>query len=221
MARLHEQYKKTVIPALQKEFQIKNVMAVPRIEKVVINTGIGRIAKDDTTIEKIERDLGMLAGQKPVFRKARKSVSSFKLRQGMPVGLTVTLRGNRMYDFLDRLISIALPASKDFRGIDQKNVDQNGNLNLGIKEQNIFPEISYETLKDIFGLQVTVVTKNANREQGIALMRQLGFPLQKEVEGRQERTVRKDVVSEVQGEGSRKAGIASGRTTSGSEVPSQ
>jgi large subunit ribosomal protein L5 len=180
MARLYDQYKKTSIPALQKEFGIANVMAVPRLEKVVINTGIGKVLKDDKMLAKIERDLGVLTGQKPVYRKAKKSVSSFKVRQGMPVGLSVTLRGKRMYDFIDRLISMALPMSKDFRGIDVKNFDQKGNLNLGIREQNIFPEVTYESLKDIFGLQITVVTKNSqNREQGIALMRSLGFPIQK------------------------------------------
>lgn len=181
MARLYDKYKKTAVPALQKEFGIANVMAVPRIEKVVLNTGVGRVIKDDKMMERIERDLGILTGQKPVERKAKKSISSFKVREGVTVGVAVTLRGKRMYDFLDRLISIALPMSKDFRGIEMKNFDQKGNLNIGIKEQNIFPEITYETLKDIFGLQVTVVTKNTrNREQGIALMRLLGFPIQKQ-----------------------------------------
>jgi large subunit ribosomal protein L5 len=180
MSRLFEQYKKTVLPALQKEFGIKNVMAVPKIEKVVINTGIGRMLKDDKAIEKLERDLSLLSGQKAVERKAKKSVASFKLREGVTVGYSVTLRGKRMYDFLDRLISLALPMSKDFRGIDTKNFDTKGNLNFGIREQSIFPEITYETLKDIFGLQVTVVTKNSqNREQGISLLRMLGFPLKK------------------------------------------
>lgn len=181
MARLLDKYKKDVIPALQKDFHIANVMAVPRIEKVVLNVGIGRMLKDDKAIEKVERDLGLLAGQKPVFRKAKKSISSFKVRQGMDVGISVTLRGKRMYDFLDRMISLALPMSKDFRGIETKNFDGKGNLNVGIREQNIFPEITYETLKDIFSLQVTVVAKNTkNREQGIALMRYLGFPLKKD-----------------------------------------
>ena len=180
MPRLFEQYKKTAVPALQKEFGIKNVMAVPKIDKVVINTGIGRILKDDKAIEKVERDLALLTGQKAVGRKAKKSVASFKLREGVTVGYSVTLHGKRMYDFLDRLISLALPMSKDFRGIDIKNFDAKGNLNFGIREQSIFPEITYETLKDIFGLQVTVVTKNSHsREQGISLMRRLGFPLKK------------------------------------------
>src|SRR3989344_5269490 len=118
MPRLQEKYRKTVIPAMQKAFEIENVMAVPKIEKVVINTGVGRIAKEDKTVERIEKDLTMIMGQKPVFKKAKKSISGFKLREGMNVGISVTLRGKRMYDFLDRLISIALPRSRDFRGIE-------------------------------------------------------------------------------------------------------
>jgi large subunit ribosomal protein L5 len=177
--RLQEQYNKTVIPALQKEFGIKNPMAVPKIEKVVLNTGIGRMLKDDKAVAKAEKDLAILSGQKPVARKAKKSISSFKVREGMTVGLSVTLRGKRMYDFIDRLISIALPMSKDFRGIELKNIDAGGNLNLGIKEHNIFPEITYETLKDIFGLQVTVTTTARNKEKGIALFKLMGFPLKK------------------------------------------
>lgn len=177
--RIQTLYRKTVIPALQKQFGIANVMAVPRVEKVVVNTGIGRMIKDDKAVEKAQRDLAILSGQKPAVRKAKKSISSFKVRQGMPVGLSVTLRGKRMYDFMDRLISIALPMSKDFRGIEVKNVDGAGNLNLGVKEHNIFPEVTYDTLKDIFGLQVTVATTAKNRERGIALLRGLGFPLKK------------------------------------------
>ncbi|MBX4211303.1 MAG: 50S ribosomal protein L5 [Candidatus Yanofskybacteria bacterium] len=178
-SRLQEQYRKTIVPALQEKFGITNVMAVPKIEKVVINTGIGRMLKDDKAIEKTEQDLAILAGQKATFRKAKKSIASFKVREGMPVGIAVTLRGKRMYDFIDRLINIALPMSKDFRGIDTKNVDAQGNLNMGIKEHNIFPEINYENIKDIFGLQVTVTTDAKEREQGMELFRLLGFPFKK------------------------------------------
>jgi len=179
MSRLLEQYRKKVIPALQKEFGIKNVMAAPKIEKVVINVGIGKIAKDEKAVEKIAQDLAKLTGQKPVFRKSKKSIASFKVRQGMNIGLMTTLRGKRMYDFIDRLISVALPRSKDFRGIDTKNFDKNGNLNLGVKESSIFPEATYETLKDIFSLEVTVVTTAKNKERGMALLRHLGFPIKK------------------------------------------
>lgn len=179
MPRLQEKYRKTVTPAMQKDFQISNIMAVPKIEKVVINTGVGRIAKEDKTIDRIAKDLTMIVGQKPVLKKAKKSISGFKLRQGVNVGISVTLRGKRMYDFLDRLISIALPRSRDFRGIEVKNFDKMGNLNFGIKESSIFPEINYENVKDIFGLEVTVVTTAKNREQGIELLKQMGFPIKK------------------------------------------
>lgn len=176
---LLNKYRKEVIPAMQKKFGIENVMAIPKVDKVVINVGIGKFTKDDKFVEKIVRDLGLLSGQKPVFRKAKKSIAGFKSREGVNIGLMVTLRGMRMYDFMDRLINIALPRSKDFRGIDPKNFDKAGNLNLGIKEHSIFPEIHYETLKDIFGLEVTVVTTSKNREQGIELLRLIGFPIKK------------------------------------------
>lgn len=179
MLRLLQKYKKEAVPAMQKEFGIKNVMAVPKIEKVAINTGIGRILKDGKAIEKIEQDLAKLTGQKPVPRKAKKSISGFKIREGMVIAYSVTLRGKRMYDFLDRLIAIALPRSKDFRGIEIKNFDKDGNLNIGLKEQNIFPEIQYESLKDIFGLQITVTTTAKDREKGVKLLRLMGFPIKK------------------------------------------
>lgn len=179
MSTLLEKYRKTVIPAMQKSFSIGNVMAVPKIKKVVINIGIGRIAKEDKVIERIQKDLTMLSGQKPIFRKAKKSIAGFKSREGMNIGLTVTLRGKRMYDFIDRLVSIALPASKDFRGIEVRNFDKMGNLNLGVKESSIFPELNYENIKDIFGLEITVVTSANQREQGIELLRLMGFPIKK------------------------------------------
>lgn len=179
MSRLHDKYKKTVIPALRREFGIANVMAVPRVVKVTVNTGTGRIHKDDKALEKIERDLGVLSGQKASARLAKKSIASFKLRAGMPVGYAVTLRGKRMWDFLDRFISLSLPLSRDFRGIDASNVDQHGNLNIGIKEHSIFPEVNLESVKDIFGMQVTVTTNAKDRGRGVALFRHLGFPLKK------------------------------------------
>ena len=176
---LLNKYRKEVVPAMQKKFGIENVMAVPKIDKVVINVGIGKVAKDDKFIEKVVRDLGLLSGQKPVFRKAKQSISGFKSREGMNVGLVVTLRGKRMYDFIDRLINVSLPRSKDFRGIDPKHFDKDGNLNLGLKEHSIFPEIHYESLKDIFGLEITVVTTAKNRERGVELLRLFGFPIKK------------------------------------------
>ena len=177
MPRLLKKYRKEVIPAMQKEFGIANVMAVPRVEKIVINTGIGRIAKEDKVTERIAKDVAIISGQRPVFKKAKKSISGFKIREGMNVGITTTLRGKRMYDFMDRLVSIALPRSKDFRGIDTKNFDGMGNLNLGVKESSIFPELNYENLKDIFGLQVTVMTNARNKEKGVRLLKLIGFPI--------------------------------------------
>lgn len=175
--RLQEKYRKEVISAMQKEFNIKNIMAVPKIEKVIINTGVGRMVKDGKAIEKVEKDLSALSGQKAVPRKAKKSIAGFKSREGMVIGYSVTLRGQRMYDFLDRFISIALPRSKDFRGIDSKNIDKDGNLNYGVKEHSIFPEVQYESLKDIIGLQVTVVTTSGDREKSLKLFKLMGFPI--------------------------------------------
>lgn len=176
-SRLLQKHRQSVIPALQKKFGIKNPMAVPRVEKVVINVGVGKMAKDEKALEKIAQDLAKLTGQRPVYRKAKKSIASFKIRQGMNIGLMVTLRGKRMYDFMDRLISSALPGSKDFRGIDMNNFDRDGNLNLGIKESSVFPEVTYETLKDIFSLEVTVTTTAKDKQKGIALLKSLGFPI--------------------------------------------
>lgn len=175
--RLLQKYRKEVIPAMQKAFGIPNVMAVPKMEKVVINIGVGKMSKDEKAIERIAKDMTLISGQKTVFRKAKKSISGFKIREGVNVGISVTLRGKRMYDFVDRFISIALPRSKDFRGIDRKNFDGMGNLNVGIKESSIFPEVNYENLKDIFGLQVTVMTNAGSKEKGAQLLKLMGFPI--------------------------------------------
>ena len=179
MTRLKEKYNKEVIPALVKEFNYKNSMAVPKIAKVVINVGIGKISKEKKIIDHIESDVMKLTGQKPSLRLAKKSIAGFKVREGMPVGIVVTLRGSRMYDFIDRFISIALPRSRDFRGIDPDNIDTNGNLNLGITEHNIFPEVTYESVKDIFGLQITVNTTAKTKGEGFLLLSALGFPFKK------------------------------------------
>ena len=177
--RLLTKYRKEVVPKLRAEFGYKSVMAVPRLRKVVVNVGYGKraLAKDSKGIERMQTDLAKLTGQKSAPRLAKQSIAGFKLRQGLEIGALVTLRGRRMYDFIDRLISVALPRSRDFRGLDPKAFDQAGNLNIGIKENNIFPEISYESLKDIFSLEVTVVTTAGQPAAGIALLRYLGFPL--------------------------------------------
>ena len=179
--RLLTKYRKDVLPLMKAKFGYKNVMAVPKIEKVVVNVGYGRkaVAKETKAIEKIEQDLAKITGQKAATRKAKQSISGFKVRQGLNVGVMVTLRGRRMYDFIDRLISIALPRSRDFHGLEQKAFDQRGNLNIGIKEQTIFPEITYESLKDIFPLEVTIVTTAKSKEEGVELLRLMGFPIKK------------------------------------------
>ena len=175
--RLQEKYKKEVIPELRKKLGCKNDLAAPRIEKVIINTGIGKLGQDEKAIEEIIKDLGLITGQKPVFTLAKKAISGFKIRKGLKVGLVVTLRGQRAFDFIERLISLSLPRSRDFRGIDQKSIDQHGSLNIGIKEQIIFPEISNENIRYIFGLQVTVKTTARNHKEGLELFKLMGFPI--------------------------------------------
>ena len=180
-SRLLEKYRKEIVPALREEFAYKTIMAVPKVTKAVVNVGMGRVAvaKDTKMIERIGSDLAKITGQKPSTRKAKQSISGFKTRAGMDVGMMVTLRGRRMYDFIDRLISLALPRTRDFRGLPLSNVDSYGNLNLGVREHNVFPEISYESLKDIFGIQVTIATTAKNQTEGLALFRKFGFPLKK------------------------------------------
>lgn len=180
MHRIKEKYNKDVVPNMKDKFEYKNVMAIPKIEKVSINVGIGKIWKEKNVIEKITQDIAKITGQKPASTKAKKSIAGFKIREGVNVGLVATLRGRRMYDFIDRLINIALPRSRDFRGISRNNFDQRGNLNLGIKEQNIFPEISYESLKDIFSFQINVITSAKTKEEGMELLNLIGFPIKKD-----------------------------------------
>jgi len=175
--RMLQKYRKEVLPELMAEFKYKTVMAAPKIKKVTLNVGFGRMVKDSKFIEKLEADLTKLTGQKPAMRKAKKSIAGFKLREGTDIGIIVTLRGKRMYDFIDRLVSIALPRTRDFHGLDPKSFDKQGNLSLGIKEHNIFPEIHYETLKDIFGLQVNVTTTAKNKEEGLRMLKLMGFPV--------------------------------------------
>lgn len=176
---MKNKYQKTAVKELQKELKFTNNLEAPRLEKVVINIGMGRAlgsaSKPDELIEKVSQDLALITGQKPVVTKARKSIASFKLRAGSPVGLKVTLRKQRMYDFLDRLIHITLPRSRDFKGIKVGAVDQSGNLTIGIKEHTIFPEVSESNQS--FGLEITVVSNSASRDQALALFRSLGFPL--------------------------------------------
>lgn len=175
-SRLLTKYRKEVIPAMRKKFGYKNIMQVPKVEKVVLNIGTGQYVKEAKMLEKIEKDLAVLAGQKPIPTVAKKSIASFKIRQGMPIGYKVTLRKSKMYDFIDRLISIAFPRTRDFRGLDPKSFEK-GVFSVGIAEHSIFPEISFETLKDIFGLEISVVTNAKNKEEAKELLKLIGFPI--------------------------------------------
>ena len=174
---LKEKYQKEVVPAMKQKFGYKNDLAVPKIGKVVVNIGTGAYSKDEKAQEEISRDLALITGQKPVVTLAKKAISAFKIRQGLPVGLKVTLRGRRMYDFVERLINIVLPRTRDFRGLPVKSIDQKGNLNLGIKEHIIFPEISPEDIKKIFGMEITIATNAKNKERALELFKLLGFPI--------------------------------------------
>lgn len=183
MMRLKEKYIKEVIHQMIEKFGYKNRMAVPKIEKVVVNTGFGRLIAGKTSEEQkkiqdaILEDLALLSGQRPILTRAKKSISGFKIKEGMAIGAQITLRGKKMNDFLERLIHIVLPRSRDFRGIESKSLDKKGNLTIGIKEHIAFPEILPEKAKTIFGLEITVVTTAKSREEGIELLKSLGFPI--------------------------------------------
>lgn len=176
MARLKEKYRKEIAPAIAKEFGIENVMAIPKVEKIVINMGMGEAISNSKILDTAVDELQTITGQKPVITKAKKSIAAFKLRQGMNIGTMVTLRGDRMYEFLDRLISVALPRVRDFRGISGKAFDGRGNYTLGIKEQLIFPEIDFNKVDKTRGMNISIVTTAQNDEQSRALLKALGMP---------------------------------------------
>ncbi len=176
MMTLHEKYVKETIPALRALFGYKNTMAVPKIEKAVVNIGIGRTREEKERSE-IEKYLGLITGQKASARPAKKAIAAFKTRKGLIVGYQVTLRGGRMYDFLSRLVAVALPRTRDFRGLDEKSFDGKGNLTIGIREHIVFPEMIGEDYKLLFGMEVTVVTTAKRRNEGIALLKLMGFPI--------------------------------------------
>jgi len=176
MARLKDVYDKELIPQLTKEFSYKNVMEVPRLEKIVINMGLGEAIQNIKILDSAAQELSAISGQKPVITKARKSIASFKLREGMPIGCMVTLRKDRMYEFLDRLVNVALPRVRDFKGVSPKGFDGRGNYSLGVKEQLIFPEINYDKVDKIKGMNITVVTTARTDEEGRALLKLLGMP---------------------------------------------
>jgi len=182
MVELHEHYKKTVVPALQKEFGYKSVMQVPRVTKITLNMGLGEAVADKKIIANATDDLAKISGQKPITTLARKSEAGFKIRADWPIGCKVTLRRERMYEFLQRLISIAMPRIRDFRGISPKSFDGRGNLSLGIREQLVFPEIDYDKIDVIRGLDITITTTAKTNKEGEALLRAFGFPLKESKE---------------------------------------
>lgn len=175
-ARLKERYQKDVAPAIAKEFAIKNPMAIPRLEKIVLNMGMGEAIANAKILDTAVAELTSIAGQKPVVTKAKKSIASFKLRQGMPIGVMVTLRGERMYEFFDRLVSVALPRVRDFRGVSPKAFDGRGNYTIGIREQLIFPEIDFNKVDKLRGMNISIVTTARNDEEARALLKALGMP---------------------------------------------
>jgi len=176
MARLKERYQKDIAPTIAKEFGIKNPMAIPRLEKIVLNMGMGEAIANSKVLDTALSELTSISGQKPVITKAKKSIASFKLRQGMPIGVMVTLRGDRMYEFFDRLVSVALPRVRDFRGVSPKAFDGRGNYTIGIREQLIFPEIDFNKVDKLRGMNISIVTTARNDEQARALLKSLGMP---------------------------------------------
>ncbi len=179
-ARLRDKYKKEVMPALMKEYELKNVMAVPKIEKVVINMGMGEATQNAKVLDPAVAELGQITGQKPVVTKAKKSIAAFKVREGMPIGAMVTLRGDRMLEFLDRLMNVALPRVRDFRGVSTKSFDGRGNYTLGLRDQLIFPEIDYSKVERQKGMNVTIVTTAQSDEQARSLLRHMGMPFRQQ-----------------------------------------
>jgi len=176
MARLYETYKNDIVPKMMEKFQYDNIMQVPKVERVVVNIGVGEAIQNPKALDGAVNDLSIISGQKPVITRARKSIAGFKLREGMAIGCKVTLRGERMYDFLDRLINLALPRVRDFRGVSPQAFDGRGNYSPGIKEQTIFPEIDYDKIDKIRGLEVVVVTTAKTDEEARELLKSMGMP---------------------------------------------
>lgn len=180
MNRLKEKYNKVILPDLQKKLSVKNILAAPQLKKIVVNAGVGKTLKDPKFLETIVNDLKNITGQQPVKTISRKSIAGFKIRENQVVGVMVTLRGQRMYDFMDKLISIALPRVRDFRGLSPKAFDGQGNYHIGIKEQTVFPEISEEGVEHSFGFQVSIITNAGTDEKGRELLKAMGFPFSEE-----------------------------------------
>ncbi len=176
MNRLHERYKKEIGPALMQDLQVDNIMMVPRLEKIVINAGVGEATQNIKILDKVMEELGTITGQKPAVRRAKKSIASFRLRAGQPVAATVTLRGERMYDFMDRFVTIVIPRMKDFRGMSKKSFDGRGNYTIALKDQLVFPEINFSKVEKPKGMAITFVTSARNNQESMALLTRLGVP---------------------------------------------
>jgi len=177
--RLKEKYKKEIIPNILKNRKFNNVMEVPRIDKITVNMGIGSATQNIKELESASKDLAKITGQKPVITRARKSIAGFKIRRGNPIGCMVTLRGKRMYEFLDRLLSIAIPRIRDFRGLSKKSFDGSGNYTIGVKEQLIFPEVEYDSILSVKGMNITITTSTESDDEALFLLEEFGFPFKK------------------------------------------
>jgi len=182
--RLKQRYRNEVVPTLLKEFKYKNMMAVPRLRKIVVNMGLGEAIQNAKLLDAASRELGQISGQKPVITRARKSIANFKLRKNMPIGAMVTLRGDRMYEFLDRLANVALPRVRDFRGLSTRAFDGRGNYTLGLRDQLVFPEVDYDKVEKVKGMNISIVTDARSDAEGLALLRHLGLPFRQEAQRR-------------------------------------
>lgn len=180
MSQLEERYKKELIPALMERYGYKNVMQAPRLNKIVLNIGLGEATQNPKALEAAEHDLAAISGQHPVITRAKKSISTFRLRSGMPIGLKVTLRGKRMYDFFDKLVNVVLPRMREFQGVPRDSFDRRGNYTLGLKEQITFPEVDYDKVDKVRGLEVSIITTARTDEEGKALLEVLGMPFAKD-----------------------------------------
>jgi large subunit ribosomal protein L5 len=183
--RLKERYQKEIVPALMKEFNYPNVMAVPRLRKIVVNMGLGEAIQNAKLLDSATQELGQITGQRPVITRARKSIANFKLRKNMPIGAMVTLRGDRMYEFIDRLMNVALPRVRDFRGLSTRAFDGRGNYTLGVRDQLVFPEVDYAKVEKIKGMNISIVTDARSDAEALALLRHFGMPFRAEIQRRQ------------------------------------
>ncbi len=181
--RLYTRYTKEVVPALMKQFNYKSVMQVPRITKIVLNAGLGRATQNIKIVDQAMKDMAAISGQKPVQCKSKIAISNFKLRAGLPIGVRVTLRGARMYEFIDRLVNLALPRIRDFRGIPDRGFDSRGNFTMGLKDQLVFPELEFDSVENTFGMNITFVTTAKTDQEGLALMQAFNFPFRKRPQG--------------------------------------